>query len=150
MCSKLTARAEIRDFEKEHVSRPTPVRQGNGGLLQDHVPVGQRSRGMWRAGWRVSRERALSFMPRGAFDARKPFSTYSRKRGLDASHVMVLRSRQTSHCAARSSSAPKSASPPPRFAGRILIGALRANQFRSGGLWNIGSSNGTDPWLMAW
>eukprot|EP00964_Phaeocystis_antarctica_P089249 scaffold56891_cov53-Phaeocystis_antarctica.AAC.4 len=81
---------------------------------------------------------------------RKPFSTYSRNRGLDASHVIVLRSRQTSHCAVRSSSAPKSASPPPRWAGRILIGALRADQLTSGGLWNLASSNGIDPWLMAW
>ena len=81
---------------------------------------------------------------------RKPFSTYSRKRGLDASHVIVLRSRQTSHCAARSSLAPKSASPPPRWAGRILIPALSADQLTNGGLWNLQSSNGIDPWLMAW
>ena len=104
---------------------------------------------MWRASGRgVARAGSFVYAPRSI--RRKPFSTYSRKRGLDASHVMVPRSRQTSHCAARSSSAPKSASPPPRLAGRILIGALRADQLRSGGLWNIGLSNGIDPWLMAW
>ena len=111
MCAaraKSSQSAKNRDFERKN----TFPYYYAVTVLQDHVPVDQRSRGMWRAGGRgVARAGAFVYPPRSI--RRKPFSTYSRKRGLDASHVMVLRSRQTSHCAARFSSAPKSASPPP-------------------------------------